>query len=161
MARGGDWRLVAPLVFKTSVGSARVPGGFDSHSPPPFFCAVQSMAKSKSGSGEAGVLSALAFSRPNHVHGLGRELGLGRQTIVNVTKRLKDLSCVERSSSIEDARSTVFAIPEAGQRKLDEVEGIAPAFEAQLRNEEGGDQETNLTPALRRIVEAPFLAYMD
>ena len=26
-----------PLVFKTSVGFARVPGGFDSHSPPPFF----------------------------------------------------------------------------------------------------------------------------
>ena len=28
---------MAPLVFKTSVGSARVLGGFDSHSPPPFF----------------------------------------------------------------------------------------------------------------------------
>ncbi len=34
--RGGDWCLVVPLVFKTSVGFARVPGGFDSHSPPPF-----------------------------------------------------------------------------------------------------------------------------
>ena len=35
---GGDWCLVVPLVFKTSEGLARVPGGFDSHSPPPFFC---------------------------------------------------------------------------------------------------------------------------
>ncbi len=26
--------LVAPLVFKTSVGLKKVPGGFDSHSPP-------------------------------------------------------------------------------------------------------------------------------
>ena len=26
--------LVAPLVFKTSVGLNKVPGGFDSHSPP-------------------------------------------------------------------------------------------------------------------------------
>jgi hypothetical protein len=26
--------LVAPLVFKTSVGLDKVPGGFDSHSPP-------------------------------------------------------------------------------------------------------------------------------
>ena len=33
---GGDWCLVVPLVFKTSVGFVRVPGGFDSHSPPPF-----------------------------------------------------------------------------------------------------------------------------
>jgi hypothetical protein len=35
--RGGDRRLVVPLVFKTSEGLARVLGGFDSHSPPPFF----------------------------------------------------------------------------------------------------------------------------
>ena len=28
---------MVPLVFKTSVGLERVPGGFDSHSPPPFF----------------------------------------------------------------------------------------------------------------------------
>jgi hypothetical protein len=28
---------VVPLVFKTSEGLARVLGGFDSHSPPPFF----------------------------------------------------------------------------------------------------------------------------
>ena len=35
---GGDWYLVVPLVFKTSVGPARVPGGFDSHSPP-LYCA--------------------------------------------------------------------------------------------------------------------------
>ena len=34
---GGDWRLVALLVFKTSVGRENVLGGFDSHSPPPFF----------------------------------------------------------------------------------------------------------------------------
>ncbi len=30
-ATGG---LVAPLVFKTSAGLNKVPGGFDSHSPP-------------------------------------------------------------------------------------------------------------------------------
>ena len=29
--------LVALLVFKTSVGLNKVPGGFDSHPPPPFF----------------------------------------------------------------------------------------------------------------------------
>ena len=29
--------LVAPLVFKTSVGLNKVPGGFDSHPPPPVF----------------------------------------------------------------------------------------------------------------------------
>lgn len=34
---GGDWFLVVPLVFKISVGFVRIPGGFDSHSPPPFF----------------------------------------------------------------------------------------------------------------------------
>ncbi len=32
---GGDRRQVVPLVFKTSVGAERPPGGFDSHSPPP------------------------------------------------------------------------------------------------------------------------------
>ena len=29
--------LVALLVFKTSVGLKQVPGGFDSHPPPPIF----------------------------------------------------------------------------------------------------------------------------
>lgn len=33
---GGDRRLVALLVFKTSVGFVRTPGGFDPHSPPLF-----------------------------------------------------------------------------------------------------------------------------
>ena len=38
---------MAPLVFKTSVGSARVPGGFDSHSPPPFFNGVHGQEQIK------------------------------------------------------------------------------------------------------------------
>ena len=36
MDLGGDRCQVVPLVFKTSVGAERPPGGFDSHSPPPL-----------------------------------------------------------------------------------------------------------------------------
>ena len=36
--------LVAPLVFKTSVGLNKVPGGFDSHSPP---CGPEGREKKK------------------------------------------------------------------------------------------------------------------
>ncbi len=34
---------MALLVFKTSVGPGKVPGGFDSHSPPPFFAGRRAM----------------------------------------------------------------------------------------------------------------------
>lgn len=110
---------------------------------------------------EAGVLSTLAYSGPNHVRGLGRELGLGRQTIVNVTKRMEELRLVERSSSAEDARRSMLGITPAGLEKLAMVEAIAKAFDAQLRAAVGPGREADLTLALRRIVDAPFLAYED
>jgi DNA-binding MarR family transcriptional regulator len=110
---------------------------------------------------EAGVLSALAYSGPNHVRGLGRELGLGRQTIVNVTKRLEDLQLVARSSSAEDARRSMLGITLAGLEKLALVETIARDFDEQLRAVVGPEREADLTQALRRIVDAPFLAYED
>lgn len=111
--------------------------------------------------GEAGVLSALAYGGPNHVRGLGRELGLGRQTIVNLTKRMEEQGLVARFSSAEDARRAVFAITPAGRGMLAEVEVVAQAFDAQLRQIVGEDAEANLTEALQRIVAAPFLAYED
>jgi DNA-binding MarR family transcriptional regulator len=110
---------------------------------------------------EAGVLSALAYSGPNHVRGLARLLGLGRQTIVNVARRLEEQRLVERSASKEDARLSVFGITMAGRRKLSAVEKIATAFDEQLRTIVGSQREADLTQVLQRIVDAPFLAYED
>lgn len=110
---------------------------------------------------EAGVLSALAYSGPNHVRALARLLGLGRQTIVNVTRRLEDQHFVERSASREDARLSMFAITPIGRRKLAAVEKIAAAFDQQLRTIVGAQREADLTQVLQKIVDAPFLAYED
>lgn len=110
---------------------------------------------------EAGVLSALAYSGPNHVRALARLLGLGRQTIVNVTKRLEEQHLVERSLSKEDARLSVFAITVAGRHKLAAIEKIAAAFDEQLRVIVGPHREAELTQALQKIVDAPYLAYED
>lgn len=110
---------------------------------------------------EAGALSALAYSGPNHVRGLARLLGLGRQTIVNVTKRLEEQDFVQRSTRKDDARLSVFLITPPGRHKLAAVEKIALAFDEQLRTVVGSRRERELTELLQKIVDAPFLAYED
>lgn len=110
---------------------------------------------------EAGVLSALAYSGPNHVRGLARMLGLGRQTMVNVTRRLDEAQFVVRVPSQQDARLSLFEITPTGRRKLGQIETIASAFDAELRAIVGAGREAELTPLLQRIVDAPFLAYED
>ena len=110
---------------------------------------------------EAGVLSALAYRGPNHVRGLARMLGLGRQTIVNVTRRLEAAKLLQNSHSDEDGRLLVFCITQEGQRKLSQIENIATAFDLQLREIVGTAHGSEMTKQLQRIVDAPFLAYGD
>jgi DNA-binding MarR family transcriptional regulator len=108
---------------------------------------------------EAGVLSALCYSGPNHVRGLARLLGVGRQTIVNTTKSLELQSLILRITSEEDARLTTFSIAPAGKRKLKQVEIIAQAFDQELRTIVGVNHEAVLIQKLASIVESPLLAY--
>jgi DNA-binding MarR family transcriptional regulator len=108
---------------------------------------------------EAGVLSALCYSGPNHVRGLARLLGVGRQTIVNTTKSLELQSLILRITSEEDARLTTFSIAPAGKRKLKQVEIIAQAFDQELRTIVGVNHEAVLIQKLASIVESPSLAY--
>jgi DNA-binding MarR family transcriptional regulator len=110
---------------------------------------------------ESGVLSALCYSGPNHVRGLARLLGVGRQTIVNVTKTLENRKWIVRNTSSEDARLALFTIAPAGRRKLESIEEIARAFDRELRAIVGSANEERLTKQLLQIVESPLLAYED
>ena len=88
-------------------------------------------------------------------------LGLGRQTIVNVTKQLEEQQLVARSASAEDARLSVLVITPKGRCKLEAVEKISAAFDEQIRTIVGSEREADITQMLHRIVDAPFLAYED
>jgi DNA-binding MarR family transcriptional regulator len=108
---------------------------------------------------EAGVLSALCYSGPNHVRGLARLLGVGRQTIVNTTKSLEAQRFILRAVSDEDARLVSFSIAAAGKKRLKKIEIIAQAFDEELRSIVGKDNETVLIEYLARVVDSPLLAY--
>jgi DNA-binding MarR family transcriptional regulator len=110
---------------------------------------------------EAGVLSALSYSGPNHVRGLARMLGVGRQTIVNVTKTLEARKWIVRKASGEDARLALFSVAPAGRRRLESIEAIAQAFDHELRMIVGAGNEARLTQQLQQIVDSPLLAYED
>jgi DNA-binding MarR family transcriptional regulator len=108
---------------------------------------------------EAGVMSALCYSGPNHVRGLARLLGVGRQTIVNTTKSLEAQRLIFRSASDSDSRLATFSIATAGKRKLKKIEIIAQAFDQELRTIVGADHELALIEHLAAIVDSPLLAY--
>ena len=110
---------------------------------------------------EAGLLSELAYGGSSHVRALARLLGISRQTIVNITKRLEEQKLVERSADALDARITVFSITSHGREKLKQIETIAAAFDEQMRQLLGATSESVLIPILKTIVDAPFLAYED
>jgi DNA-binding MarR family transcriptional regulator len=110
---------------------------------------------------DAGVLSALAYSGPNHTRGLARMLRLGRQTIVNVTKRLEDSGLIERNASDHDGRLSMFAISKKGSTRLTEIEVIASGFDGQLRVIVGAVNEQRLVDSLQRVLAAPFLTHEE
>jgi DNA-binding MarR family transcriptional regulator len=110
---------------------------------------------------DAGVLSALAYSGPNHTRGLARMLGLGRQTIVNVTKRLEDSGLIARNASDRDGRLAVFAISKKGSTRLAEIEVIASGFDGQLSAIVGAANEQGLVETLQRILAAPMLTHEE
>jgi DNA-binding MarR family transcriptional regulator len=110
---------------------------------------------------ESGVLMTLAYQGPNHVRGLARLLGVGRQTIVNVTKRLDSMGLIARFASPADARITQFSITSDGQQKLVEIEDIAERFDARLRAITGEENETLIVDALHELLGASFLEYQN
>ncbi len=110
---------------------------------------------------EAGLLSALHYSGPGHVRALARLLGIGRQTVVNVTRSLEVQGWITRAPAPGDARLSMFHIAPPGREKLREIEVVARDFDAALRGVIGPDQEQTLTSELARIVAASFLAYED
>ena len=110
---------------------------------------------------DAGVLSTLASSGENHTRGLARLLGLGRQTVVNVTRRLEESGLIRRAADARDGRLALFAITEAGRRRLAEIETVASAFDQMLRDVVGAQDEAGVVVALRRILADPRLAHED
>jgi DNA-binding MarR family transcriptional regulator len=110
---------------------------------------------------EAGVLTSLHHGGPNHVRGLARQLGVGRQTIVNVTRALEQRSWIERRTSSDDGRLTIFSITTTGKNRLSEVEMLATAFDGQLREVIGQDHEATIIRHLQHVLGAAFLAHED
>jgi DNA-binding MarR family transcriptional regulator len=110
---------------------------------------------------EAGVLGSLCYQGPNHVRGLARQLGVGRQTIVNVTKSLEAKTWINRSVSPEDGRLVVFSIRQPGQDKMREIEAISAEFDARLRNIVGRSDEKALIGHMTAIVGSAYLGYED
>jgi DNA-binding MarR family transcriptional regulator len=110
---------------------------------------------------EAGVLGSLCYGGPNHVRGLARQLGVGRQTIVNVTRTLEQKKWIKRAASDDDARLAIFSISTGGIKKLGDIETLAQAFDAKLREIVGPSNEKAMIEHLGGIVDAPFLAHED
>lgn len=108
---------------------------------------------------QAGVLTALADGGPMHVRGLGRLLGLGRQTIVNVAKELTARSLLERCSDPTDERRTLLQITIEGRALLDQVRAIAIPFDAEIEELIGPDHLPAVAAALARVIESPGFAH--
>jgi len=71
-------------------------------------------------------------------------LGISRQTIVNITKRLEEHKLIARSADAQDARITGFSITSNGREKLKEIEKIAMGFDEQMRSLRGSESESVL-----------------
>jgi DNA-binding MarR family transcriptional regulator len=110
---------------------------------------------------ESGVLGSLCYIGPNHVRGLARQLGVGRQTIVNVTKSLEDKGWVKRSASPEDARLVMFSISQSGRKKMLDIESLSSEFDAKLRQIVGRSNEQAMIEHLTAVVSSPFLGHED
>jgi DNA-binding MarR family transcriptional regulator len=110
---------------------------------------------------EAGLLSALAYNGPNHVRGAARFLGLGRQTVVNVTKELQACGFIERMAAPADSRLVLYAVTEAGRERLRQIEVVARAFDERLAATVGGASQADLMAMLSRIVASDFLQHED
>jgi DNA-binding MarR family transcriptional regulator len=110
---------------------------------------------------EAGILSTLAYQGPSHTRALARLLGLGRQTISNVTKRLEHRDFIRRLSDERDSRLALFEISPAGRRHLAEIETIASGFDAMLRDLVGEGGERQMADHLRTLLASPELSHED
>jgi DNA-binding MarR family transcriptional regulator len=110
---------------------------------------------------EAGVLTTLIYAGPAHVRGLARQLGLGRQTIVNVTRSLESAGLVKRSASPDDARLALFSITAKGRTRFASIERIARAFDAELSALVDAKSERTLLVQLQRVIDAPMFVHED
>jgi DNA-binding MarR family transcriptional regulator len=110
---------------------------------------------------ESGVLGSLCYIGPNHVRGLARQLGVGRQTIVNVTKSLEDKGWIKRSASPDDARLVIFSISQSGRKKMLDIEALSSEFDAKLRQIVGKSNELTMIDHLKAVVSSPLLEHED
>jgi MarR family transcriptional regulator, organic hydroperoxide resistance regulator len=110
---------------------------------------------------ESGVLGSLCYRGPNHVRGLARQLGVGRQTIVNVTKSLESKGWISRALSANDARLVMFSISQSGRKKMQSIEAISTEFDTRLSEIVGKSNEHKMIQLLRDIVSSPFLGHQD
>jgi DNA-binding MarR family transcriptional regulator len=108
---------------------------------------------------DVGVLTSLRHGGANHVRGLARQLGLGRQTVVNVTKLLEQNLWIARRKDESDARLTLFQISPTGIQKLDDIEQTVADFDRLLAGIIDQLHEATLLDALSKIIQAPQFAY--
>lgn len=108
---------------------------------------------------ETGILSALAYDGPAHLRALARQLGLGRQTVVNATRALGARGWIATAADAQDGRLSILSVTPSGREHLARCEEVIAAFDAMLRGLVGEAAEQAMLEPLRRILDAPQLAH--
>jgi DNA-binding MarR family transcriptional regulator len=110
---------------------------------------------------EAGILSSLAADGAQHVRGLGRRLGMGRQTVVNVSEALAARGLIDKRPDPDDARAVVLTITPAGQAALAASLAATDAFEAALAAPLGPERAAALQRDLSVLLASRLLALKE
>lgn len=106
---------------------------------------------------ETGILSAIAADGPQHVRGLSRRLGVGRQTIVNLTDQLAARGLITKEASTEDARLVEVALTAQGRAALGKARKISARFDAALAEPLTPAREAAMCADLRALLASPLL----
>ena len=119
---------MALLVFKTSVGFARTPGGFDPHSPPPFFqsgALINNMTRTLP---RRAVFAALAafFGLFLLVH------GYTRPGLLVIGKKVVEVKLPPEPGLPEDVPAWIEK-PPTTQKVIEDFTATVPEWEAMVR----------------------------
>lgn len=107
---------------------------------------------------QTGVLNVLAAKGPESVRGLGRALGVNRQTIVNVSDELAARGWLTKRVDAGDRRAVTIAITAKGRAALAELDKVAVAFERDLARILPVTRLKPLFEDLRALAESDLLS---
>ncbi|MBW8799085.1 MAG: MarR family transcriptional regulator [Streptomyces sp.] len=100
------------------------------------------------------VLAALEEYGPLSQADLGRRLGLDRNDVSGIVKRLESGGHVDRHADPEDRRRNVVTVNRAGLHHLDELQSHADQAQAELLAGLNADERRQLHALLAKTLEA-------